>query len=153
MKKILMLILGMIILSSLAFALTFESKIAAESYVADLKSYSKMSVEITDVVADLGSGTEQVSWEVKIYSETQKNVEQCTTDKKTMKESCKTVAVTVTDVLHSETLSSTVSSTASDREVENLVKTHAQNWEKVYQSQQSYKVRPSLIGSKQVLTI
>ena len=152
-NKLILFILSLVILSSLAFALTFDSKADAEDYVNSLKSYDKLSIEIVDVESRLNSGSEEVFWKATIYKQSQKTEKQCTMDEKSMKEICKDVSVLVTDVLHSETLSSTVSSIDSDAEVKSIIRNHATQWQKVWAGQQTVKARQGLKGYKEVIQI
>ena len=46
----------------IAMGATFNSKQEAEEYVADLNTYSKLSVEVVSVESKLGSSEENVNW-------------------------------------------------------------------------------------------
>lgn len=150
MKKISLILISLILLSSVVFALTFDSKEKAESYINTLSETKKGSLEIVDVQQNLGSSDVEVFWKVTVWQEHQELQEQCSYDEETFEESCEDVMVTVIDnVLHEEVMSSSFPEGTTPLNIAKGVKAHAKDWYKVWKQQQKVNVYAQLIGQKQ----
>lgn len=120
------------------------------SYIEYFETTKDYSLEIVDITQTNGNNEIEVFWKLEIFDPEPYQEEECTWDEEDpMAEPvCVMVDKIRKNMFRSETLSSRISETASDSEIEALVKKHAMDVYNNWQPELVLAVNKSIIGKE-----